>query len=161
MIIRAAKPEESATLGLLYAKAAALMAAREPLFFRSPDPEGMAEQYRARLLADEEGQAVLVAEVDNVIVGFIDIALLMPVWELNAQIPRYRLHVEELFVEEEARGSGIGLLLLETAERWAVERGADLAMLDVDIGNADAIQFYEEKAGYSPLAQVMFKPLAE
>ena len=65
---------------------------------------------------------------------------------------RYRLSVwtgaddcwlEDLFVDDDARGAGYGRLLVEAAIASARERGCKRIELDVNEQNTDAIRFYE------------------
>ncbi|MDX6504950.1 MAG: hypothetical protein QOE29_2075 [Gaiellaceae bacterium] len=80
------------------------------------------------LLADEAGRAV----------GF---ALFFPTYSTWEGRPG--LYLEDLFVREEARGSGVGRALLAALARLAVERGygrLELAALD---WNTPAIGLYE------------------
>jgi ribosomal protein S18 acetylase RimI-like enzyme len=65
---------------------------------------------------------------------------------------RYRLSVwtgaddcwlEDLFVESDARGSGLGRALVNAALEQAVERGCRRIELDVNESNAQALAFYE------------------
>src|SRR5579884_3881937 len=69
---------------------------------------------------------------------------------------RYRLSVwtaaddcwlEDLFVRDTARGSGVGRALVEAAIRRAAERGCRRIELDVSEGNASALALYES-AGF-------------
>jgi len=52
------------------------------------------------------------------------------------------LYVVDLFVDEKARGQGIGLLLLKEAARRGWRLGARFIKLEVDIDNEDAAHFY-------------------
>jgi ribosomal protein S18 acetylase RimI-like enzyme len=51
--------------------------------------------------------------------------------------------LEDLFVREVARGSGLGAALVETAIERAMERGCTRVELDVNEANAAAIALYE------------------
>ena len=71
---------------------------------------------------------------------------------------RYRLSVwtasddcwlEDLFVAEEARGSGLGEAMVTAALEQARSRGCRRIELDVDAGNAAARALYE-KTGFAP-----------
>jgi GNAT superfamily N-acetyltransferase len=52
------------------------------------------------------------------------------------------LYVVDLFVEPEARGRNLGLLLLKASARRAAARGATFIKLEVDQSNPDAGRFY-------------------
>lgn len=51
--------------------------------------------------------------------------------------------LEDIFVEEEARGSGVGRALVEAAFERARERGCARMVLDVNEANAGALRLYE------------------
>jgi GNAT superfamily N-acetyltransferase len=51
--------------------------------------------------------------------------------------------LEDIFVEEAARGSGLGRALIEAAFRQARERGCARMELDVNEANAGALKLYE------------------
>jgi GNAT superfamily N-acetyltransferase len=71
---------------------------------------------------------VLIAELDGVPVGFALFFAHYSTWEGRAS-----LYLEDLFVEEPARGRGLGRALLAALAQLAVERDApriDLSVLD-------------------------------
>jgi GNAT superfamily N-acetyltransferase len=57
--------------------------------------------------------------------------------------------LEDLFVTGEARGSGLGRALVETAVSRAKEHGCRRIELDTDDANAPAMRLYES-AGFAP-----------
>ena len=61
------------------------------------------------------------------------------------------LHIELLWISKEARGKGIGRLLVEEAERYAIEHGFELALLESTTWQAKP--FYE-KLGYELMATI-------
>jgi GNAT superfamily N-acetyltransferase len=64
-----------------------------------------------------------------------------------------RCWVEDLAVGPSHRSRGIGRLLLDTAKRWAADRGATHLELDTGFARTDAQRFYEQEipiaTGYS------------
>jgi ribosomal protein S18 acetylase RimI-like enzyme len=52
-------------------------------------------------------------------------------------------HLEDLFVEEAARGAGLGRALVEAAFERARERGCGRMQLDVNEANPAALRLYE------------------
>ncbi len=90
------------------------------------------------LFGDRPAAEVLLAEEDGRAVGF---ALFFQ--NYSTFLARPGLYLEDLFVEPEVRGRGIGKALLQAVARLAVERGCgrfEWAVLD---WNAPAIGFYE------------------
>jgi GNAT superfamily N-acetyltransferase len=58
-------------------------------------------------------------------------------------------HIGDLVVAGEARGRGVGTVLLAAAEGWARARGYRIISLNVFMDNVDARSVYE-RAGYAP-----------
>jgi GNAT superfamily N-acetyltransferase len=81
-------------------------------------------QQRLEIILQKEDYQTLVAVTDNVIVGVIGM-LKMYLWELA--IPAVKIQV--LVVSEEHRGGGVGKCLIEAAELWAKEQGANQLIL--------------------------------
>ena len=65
------------------------------------------------------------------------------------------LHIELLWLAEQSRGTGIGRRLLAAAERFAVEQGCELAL--VETTSWQARPFYE-KNGYDLMATLEGRP---
>ena len=77
----------------------------------------------------------------------------------SQQQTRFRLSVwtgaedawlEDLFVEESARGKGYGRALVEAAVERARSRGCDRIQLDVNQANVNALKLYES-CGFKPV----------
>jgi ribosomal-protein-alanine N-acetyltransferase len=62
-------------------------------------------------------------------------------------------HVITIDVSEEARGSGIGTMLMEAVESRLRELGCEVAYLETAVDNARAISFYKRR-GYTVLSTV-------
>lgn len=102
-------------------------------------------QLALHLFGDRPAAEVLLAETDGRCAGF---ALFFQ--NYSTFLARPGIYLEDLFVEPEKRGHGIGRRLLETIARLAVERGCgrfEWAVLD---WNAPAIEFYK-RMGARPL----------
>jgi GNAT superfamily N-acetyltransferase len=110
---------------------------------RAPDAvEATPATLRAQLEAERPPFECLIAERDGHAVGFALFFQTYSTWE-----GRSGLYLEDLYVREEERGSGIGKALFLACARIAAERGYgrfDLAALD---WNAPAIGFYESLGG--------------
>jgi GNAT superfamily N-acetyltransferase len=89
------------------------------------------------LLTDPRRCAVLVAERGSEVVGMVTAQLVASTAEgaLSAL-------VEDMVVEADSRGGGIGAALLRAIEAWARERGATRLQLLADCENAPALAFY-------------------
>jgi GNAT superfamily N-acetyltransferase len=84
------------------------------------------------------GAEVVLAELDGVAVGF---ALFFH--NFSTFLARRGLYLEDLFVRPEARGHGVGRILLQHLAGLAVERGCGRFEWSVLDWNAPAIRFYE------------------
>ncbi len=96
-----------------------------------PRPGELAEPCRP-------GAEVVLAELGGKPVGF---ALFFH--NFSTFLARRGLYLEDLFVRPEARGHGVGRVLLEHLARTAVERGCGRFEWSVLDWNAPAIRFYE------------------
>ncbi len=92
----------------------------------------------AAMLADPETRAVLVAERDGNLIGMVTAQLVVSTAEgaLSAL-------VEDMIVDANHRGHGIGAALLREIEGWACARGAARLQLLADRENAPALAFYD------------------
>ena len=109
-----------------------------------------AEQLRRALFggaAPDGGRAVylLVAEVDDVTVGFALWFLNFSTWE-----GVHGIYLEDLYVQPEHRGGGAGRALLTALARIARDRGYARVEWSVLDWNEPAIGFYE-RIGASPM----------
>ncbi len=89
------------------------------------------------MLGDHRHRTVLVAERAGAVIGMVTGQLVVSTAEggLSAL-------VEDMVVEAEARGAGVGRALLAAVERWAADRGATRLQLLADRENAPALAFY-------------------
>lgn len=130
MRIRPAEPDDAAEIHRLICALAEYE--REPDAVKAT-PTTLAEQ----LGSERPPFEVLLAERDDHAVGFVLFFQSYSTWEGKPGI-----YLEDLFVEEDERGSGIGRALMAAVARLAVERGCgrlELAALD---WNTPATGFY-------------------
>ncbi|WP_160135037.1 GNAT family N-acetyltransferase [Halococcus salsus] len=97
------------------------------------------------------------AEIDGDLLGFIATNL--------GESPSIfewpdRLLVNELYVREPYRGTGLAHDLMERARSRADEEGCTELVLDVDVDNERALAFYE-KVGFEPLRHRMRVDVAD
>ena len=128
---------------------------------REPDVVATTEDdLRRWLFGADPVASVLVAEAAGRVVG-------MALWfrTYSTWTGQPGIYLEDLFVEPEQRGSGLGRALLRELARIAVERGyprVEWAVLD---WNTPAVEFYEA-LGARPMAEwstyrLTGRPLAE
>jgi GNAT superfamily N-acetyltransferase len=125
MFVRLARPADAPTL---HAFAAAL--ALDHL----PEPEAHERALRDALT--DERSLVLVAEHDDRLVGSL-VAGLLPMPMYGARLA----FLQELFVDEAARGSGAGRALMDAFDTWARQGGAAVEALGTS--RPAAMAFYE------------------
>jgi GNAT superfamily N-acetyltransferase len=95
------------------------------------------------MLREPERRVVLAAEREGRVIGMVTVQLVVSTAE---GAPSGLL--EDMVVEEEARGEGVGARLLGAAEQWAFERGATRLQLLADQANRPAHRFYR-RMGWS------------
>jgi GNAT superfamily N-acetyltransferase len=91
---------------------------------------------------DSQGQAVLVAEVDGRVVGWIFVAV---VPSLETEI---FAEIRGLIVGDRFRGAGIGARLVSAGEEWARRQGVSRIRVRSNVNRDHARRFYE-RAGYT------------
>jgi GNAT superfamily N-acetyltransferase len=106
-------------------------------------------------ITSQPGQAVFVAVRGDRVVGWLHAAT-RPILEFDLSA-----EIWGLVVDETARGSGIGRMLLEAAEQWAVDAGCGGMRVRSRVERSRAHAFYERE-GYSKVKtqHVFEKPLA-
>ena len=104
--------------------------------------EGAARFYRSRF--DTADSVVLVAEIENEVVGFAYVEK----DELNyAELLRDGAWLHDVYVDESARAEGAGRALIDAAAEAAKDMGAKKLLLTVAAKNAAAQRVFE-KAGF-------------
>ena len=89
------------------------------------------------LLRDPDRCVLLVAERAGRVIGMVTVQLVVS----TAEGATSGL-LEDMVVEERARGDGVGARLLQAAEAWAFDRGATRIQLLADQMNRPALRFY-------------------
>ena len=89
-----------------------------------------------------------VAELDGTIVGFVHGLPHASTWSLEGYC-----YLEDLFVDENARGAGIGRALIHAVYEEADRRGLSRVYWHTDEGNATARSLYDTLATKSDFVQ--------
>lgn len=117
-------------------------------------PEGNEALHRAemsRMLSEPERWAVLVCEGDSgVLLGFAEVSLREWAEGCHSSPVGY---LEGWFVASEARGQGVGRMLVETAEDWARAHGCTEMGSDTDLGNEES-EAAHRRLGFAVAARV-------
>lgn len=106
----------------------------------------------ARALRAEAQHCICAVEDDRVI-GFCSLILKNNLWQAG-----YLAHIDELIVDEQHRGRGIGRSLLSTIIEMAVKNGCSRTELDSAFHRTDAHKFYETE-GFENRAYLFSKVL--
>jgi GNAT superfamily N-acetyltransferase len=152
--IRKATEQDYEALCALFAEVDALHRAALPQVFSEPDGPSRTREHIADMLANEDG-ALLVAEMDHGIVGFVHIEV-RTARDVPILVPRRYAVIDNVMVTEKSRRSGIGAALVDEAQRWASGKGAGTIELNVWEFNRDAIAFYET-LGFDTASRKMWK----
>ena len=141
-MIRRARPEDSPRLAELSTELGYPMTSGEAVS-------------RLRELASHSDHAILVAEADGRVAGWIQVSL-PRIFETPA-----RAEIAGLVVDETARGHGIGRRLVNAAVDWARERGCLAIRVRTNVVRERARAFYRREGfGEIKTQMVMEKPIA-
>jgi ribosomal protein S18 acetylase RimI-like enzyme len=161
--IRVAVDTDVEAIARIFAQATTYWTGLDPEVFVEVDPERFAEHYRAGKQFPSDvptaDRCTLVAEIDAIVVGFVDVTISRPASEVDIHRPDVRGWVQEIAVAENLRGHGIGAVLLSAAEAWARDRGAVWILLDTHPANVEALHFYQARMGYAPVGVRLTKRL--
>lgn len=105
--------------------------------FEDPLPSEYGAAFEA--IDRDPNQQLLVAEIEGRVVGTLQLTFIPSITRLGA----WRAQVEGVRVASEARGEGLGRLLMEESIRRARDRGCLLLQLTTDKSRPDALRFYE------------------
>lgn len=111
---------------------------------------GDADRLHEALFGSGERLRGLVAERDGRLIGY---ALYFPVF--RSFRTRWRLWLEDLFVDPQERGSGAGVALMAELARLAIDGGYDGLDWEVLDWNEPALAFYQRLGGVRTCADLM------
>lgn len=134
--------------------------------FVEPSPETAVDPpgFVASLMSSdaEPDRFARVAEVDCDVVGYIVARVDEPVAnageQLQRDLGRTRGYVEALGVHRSVWRRGVGRALMNAAEEWARERGAEVMKTDTNLLSPVSVPFYAA-LGYEQQAVILRKPL--
>jgi ribosomal protein S18 acetylase RimI-like enzyme len=127
-VIRLATPEDAADV-------ARLMIGFRDWWHRSEPDDGVFDRGTRRLLTDPNTEFLLGGDPPA---GVCQLRYRYSIWTESPDC-----WLEDIFVEEAARGSGLGRALVEAAFERARERGCARMELDVNEANSGAVKLYE------------------
>jgi diamine N-acetyltransferase len=128
-----------------------------PHIFQEPGDAARQDRYAA-LLADES-VAFLVAEAGGQLVGFVHV-IVRDAPAIPVLVPRRYAIVDSIVVRSGLQNRGIGRMLMDKMQEWAIANEATSIELNVYEFNETAITFYEG-LGYRTLSRKMSKDLRQ
>jgi GNAT superfamily N-acetyltransferase len=165
LIVRGIRPGDGDGCARAWRDAGRYYAALVPEVIHEPDAQGLVEWFE-RGIADERSDDTLwlVAEDDGQVVGVIEAVVNRPSpearWQLQRDLSRVRLVITALAVVEGYRRKGVGTALMEAAETWGRQKGAEVAVTDTNLSSPLSVPFYENRMGYDRQAVILRKTLA-
>ncbi|HEX2087615.1 MAG TPA: GNAT family N-acetyltransferase [Solirubrobacteraceae bacterium] len=154
MRVRGARLEDAAAMARAWRDAGRFYVRVDERDFQVPDEDGLVDWLECGVEAMESDRdlALLVAEAGDEVVGWVSARLITPVsdarWQLQRELAATRLIIDAVAVAEPHRGNGIGVELVQAAERWGRERGASIAVADGNWASGIVPRFYEDRLGY-------------
>ncbi len=100
--------------------------------------DGVKQKKGLGLLLDSDSARILVAEESGAVVGMVTGQLVISTAEGELS-----LLIEDMIVNRQQRGKGVGRKLLQVMADWANERGAHRMQVLADLNNHRAFSFYE------------------
>jgi len=147
--IRRAASEDAHGIARTYLESAEYHASLDPERYWVPVAEAILARYREGRQHPAEAGAngiTLVAELNGEIVGFVDARLDQSPDLMHREM--IYVHISEIAVSTRYQSQGIGQRLLEAAESWGCQHGAEFASLEYHAANTRAGSFYQHRMGY-------------
>ena len=141
MNIREATPRDYQRLCTLIDQVDGLHREHLPhIFQKAEGPTRQREYVLGLIAADNVG--VFVTEQDGRLIGLV-VVIVRVSSDIPILVPRTFALIENICVDRDHRNQGIGKALVEHAQLWAKEKGANSIELTVYEFNTDAREFYE------------------
>jgi GNAT superfamily N-acetyltransferase len=161
--VRPARPGDAAAISHVWLSTAAYYADLDPAHFQVPRAVGLAQIWEDELGHDNRDSLRLVAEAAGSVIGWLSARIELPEEGAAMQLTREhgwtRLAVDALLVDRDHWRHGAGMALLEAAETWGRDRGAQVARLDTYAHSPVSVPFYEDRMGYQRRSIVFQKQL--
>ena len=127
-----------------------------PNKFQKANGPAREKEYYLELI-ENENIGLFVAEMGKEPVGFAHF-IVMDTPSIPIVVPRQYAVVDSIVVKSGFQKRGIGRMLMQKMQEWAIEKGASSIELNVYEFNETAISFYE-KLGYRTFSRRMSKEL--
>jgi GNAT superfamily N-acetyltransferase len=153
--VRPAEVRDAEALAAVYVASAEHHQRLDPSLYTRPDTDAIVQRYRDRLPLGDDAE-ILVADIAGEVVGWVEIQLRQPGGEPR-MLRDARVAEIDIAVLPDYRGARIGSDLLEAAEEWAANRGAEFITVEVHTANGDAVRFYQDHHGWRTSGLFMLK----
>jgi GNAT superfamily N-acetyltransferase len=161
--VRPARPGDGAAIAQVWLSTAAYYADLDPGHFQVPGAEGLAQGWEEELGHNNGDSLRLVAEAGGSVIGWLSARIELPEDSAARQLTREhgwtRLAVDALLIDRDQWRHGAGTALLEAAEAWGRDRGAQVARLDTYAHSPVSVPFYEDRMGYQRRSIIFQKRL--
>ncbi len=158
MIIRRAKPTDAARINELLYQVAKIHAEGRPDIFKAATKK-YSDAELLSIIGDDLSPIFVAVNEQNLVLGYA--FCIVQITENNRLLQdKITLYIDDICVDENARGSHIGKSLYDYVVDFAKNNGFDNITLNVWSFNEGAYKFYE-KCGMKPLKTVMEKNLKE
>ena len=155
--IRTASRADFEAMSAVFEEGDLLHRANLPDLYRKPaNPPARSQAFIEAILADPDALLML-AEKEGQVIGVLH-ATVRDAPDVSILMPRRYGVINDVAVQHELRGLGVGQALMRAAEEWAHDKGAREVELNVYFFNQSAINFYE-LLGYEPVSQKMRKKI--
>lgn len=156
IIVRKARIDDYNTLCELFDEIDALHRHHLPHLFQKPNSAAREQDYLSEQITDED-IGLFVAEAGKELIGLVH-AVIIETPDFPVFVPRRYASVNNIVVKAGFQNHGIGKLLIEKIQAWAVAKGATSLELNVYEFNETAIAFYE-KVGFQSVSRKMSKKI--
>lgn len=154
--VRKATDDDYVALCELFDELDALHRDNLPGIFQKPGGAAREQDYYLGLIEDEN-VGFFVADTDGQLVGFVH-GFVKETPAVPVLVPKRYVVVDAVVVRSGLQNHGIGSLLMDKAQEWALAKHATAIELNVYEFNEAAIAFYE-RLGYRTLSRKMRKEL--
>ncbi|AIV08133.1 acetyltransferase [Vibrio harveyi] len=154
MEIRRATPKDLDALFVLNKQISELHHLNAPEAFVAPSEQD--KQFLANALEDKE-RLILIAEQNQQAIGFVTASITQNE-TISFLIKDPICRIGTIVVDENQKSKGVGSLLMNQVEQWAIESGAVQIRLEVMEFNQAAQQFYD-KLNFTTSSRIMLKCL--
>lgn len=127
-----------------------------PHRFQKANGPAREQDYYSELI-DNENDGLFVAEKGAELVGFVHV-IVRDTPPIPIVLPRRYAVVDSIVVKSGFQKRGIGRMLMDKMQEWAIAKGATSIELNVYEFNETAISFYE-RLGYQTISRKMSKEL--